>query len=172
MENLRWVGIGMIIVALDLRFNGIDFATDAVGWVIALLGLLALAKMHPGFAISTAGAGVGLVAWAAHPWLGVGKDVAELAELVAQTSIVFATCTALMSLVPQKRSSANVIRWADLGIGIVALLAIAALRDTDGAALLVVPLVLIGLGIFIAFLVLLFRCARLGPQRPVSHPAG
>jgi hypothetical protein len=169
VDDLRFLGIGLIVVAVDLRFNGIDIATDAVGWLVALGSLLSLGKRHLGFRVSGIAAGIGLAAWAADPWLGVDRELAELVELVAQTTIVFATCTALMALVPAKASSANLIRWLDLGIGVVALLAIAALRDSAAAAALVIPLVVVGLGVFVAFLVLVFRCAEIDPQ-PVTHP--
>jgi hypothetical protein len=97
MGALKLLGVGLVVVALDLRLNGVDFLTDVVGWVLALVALLSLAKLHAGFLVAAVAAGGGLVAWAANPWLGVSQDAAGVAETVSQTVLVFATCTALSS---------------------------------------------------------------------------
>ena len=176
MSSLNLVAIGFLVVTFDLRVSGVDIATDGFGWGLALLGLALVARMHRGFAVAALAAAGGLVSWAAHPWLGVTQGSAEVAELVAQTVLVFATCTALMDLVPEKRRSAEKIRWADFGISLVGLLGVAAISagapdDVDGLALLVIPLVLFALFVLACFIVLLFRCARTAPPL-VSHPVG
>ena len=166
MDNLRWVGIGLIVVFVDLRFNGADFVSDSVGWVVAAVALFSLAPLHRLFGVSAAAAVVGLFSWAADPWLGVDQEPASVAEILAQTVIVFATCTALMELVPDKRDSANLIRWLDLGLGLLALALGAAFEGETGggAVVLVLLLVIPALAVYVAFLVLLFRCARLSPE--------
>jgi hypothetical protein len=147
-----------------------------VGWVVAALGLLSLSDLHRGLRIAGAAAAVGLLAWAADPWLGVDQGLAAIVEVVAQTVIVFATCTALMELVPAKRESANLIRWWDLGIGLVVMLFTVLLDGTRGSApgllILVLLLVVPALVVYVAFLVLLFRCAGSDPATPVTHPGG
>lgn len=164
MGELKLLGAGLLVVALDLRLNGVDFLTDVVGWVMAIVALLSLAKLHGGFLVAAFAAGVGLVAWAANPWLGVDQDVAATAETVAQTVLVFASCTALMALVPQQRRTADQIRWWDLGLALLATALGWALEGTDdGAAFLVLLLIVPVLGVYIWFLVLLFRCANEEP---------
>ena len=164
MRELKMLGVGLIIVALDLRIDGFDVLTDAVGWVMALVGLFSLAKLHGGFLVAAFAACAGLLAWAANPWLGVSQDVATMAETIAQTVLVFATCTALMTLVPAQRRTADLIRWWDLGLGIVVTLLGWALEGADsGPALLVLLLIVPVIGVYIWFLVLLFRCAEEEP---------
>ena len=173
MDNLRWVAIGLIVVAIDLRFNGADIVTDGVGWLVALVGLLALTKLHGGFRVAAVAAAVGGVAWAGDPWLHLDQDLASWGEIAAQTVVVFAMCTALMDLVPEKRESANQIRWADLALGLLAAL-LGALFEGQydaGPALLILLLVIPALVVYVCFLVLVFRCARIDPE-PVTHPAG
>jgi len=166
MGELRWVGSGLLLVFVDLRFNGVDFATDSVGWVLAAAGLFALQRWHAGFGLGGAAAVVGFLAWAGDPWLGVDQGIASTVETVAQTVIVFATCTALMVLVPEKRRSADLIRWWDLGLGLVALLVGFLFAGEEGgvAVLLVLTLVVPVLVVYVAFLVLLFRCAPFTPE--------
>lgn len=174
MGELRWVGFGLVLVVVDLRFNGIDFATDAVGWVLAAAGLTSLQRWHAGFGVGAAAAALGFLAWAADPWLGLEQGIASTLEGVAQTVIVFTTCTALMALVPEKRRSAELIRWWDLGLGLV-VLAISLLlegQSSNDAAVLVLLLIVPVFVVYIAFLVLLFRCAPLAPRPSVTHPAG
>jgi hypothetical protein len=154
------------VIVVDLRFDGVDFATDAFGWALALHGLVALSRLHVGFRVAGAAAACGLVAWAADPWLGVDRDLASSVEGVAQTVIVFATCTALMTLVPDRRRTADLIRWWDLGLGL-AVLAIGFLMEGQSgsdAAFLVLLLIVPVFVVYIAFLVLLFRCAPLTPR--------
>lgn len=174
MGDLRWVAWGLIIVAVDLRFEGADIATDAVGWLVALGGSMSLAKLHGGFQVSAAAAVVGLAAWAGDPWLGVDRDLASLAELAAQTTIGFATCTAIMALMPEKRASADRLRWWNLGLGLLALTLAALFHDEagNGVFLMILLVVIPAIVVYIGFLVLLFRCARLQPRPPVTHPAG
>lgn len=166
MGELRWVGLGLLVVFVDLRFNGVDFVTDLVGWVLAAAGLFSLQRWHSLFGIGGAAAVVGFLAWAADPWLGVDQGIASTLEGVAQTVIVFTTCTALMALVPEKRRSADLIRWWDLGLGL-AVLAISFLMEGQSgsdAAFLVLLLIVPVFVVYIAFLVLLFRCAPLAPR--------
>ena len=163
MDDLRWVAIGLIIVAVDVRIDGIDVVTDALGWVVTLVALVSLAGLHPGLRLAAVAAAVGLAAWAANPWLGVDQDAAAVAETVAQTAVVFAVCTALMHLVPDKRTAANLIRWGDLALIAVAALAARAFDGQDDAAALVIPLVVMGITVFVCFLVLLFQSSRLPP---------
>jgi hypothetical protein len=125
-----------------------------------------LSRLHPGFQAGAVAALVGCIAWAGDPWLGLDRDLAALAEGAAQTVIVFGCCTALMTLVPEKRGSADRIRWWDLGLGLFVVL-VTALLDGDqgtGLAPLVLLLIVPVFVVYIAFLVLLFRCAPLAPQ--------
>lgn len=170
MDSLRTVAVGLIIVAVDLRFNGADIITDGIGWLVAFVGLLGLAKLHGGFQMALVATAVGGLAWAGDPWLGVDRDLASWGELAAQTVVVFAMCTALMSLVPAKSESANTIRWADLALGLLAVLVGAMFEGQydAGPALLILLLIIPALVIYVCFLVLLFRCAPLTPEPAVA----
>jgi hypothetical protein len=170
MGELRLVAFGLIVVVVDLRFNGVDIATDIAGWALAGVGLTTLSRLHEGFQVAAVATVVGAVAWAGDPWLGIDRGLAAVAESVAQTVIVFACCTALIALVPEKRSSADQIRWWDLGLGVVVLAAVTLLEGRE--APLVTPLLILAIVpvfvVYIAFLVLLFRCAPLAPRAPAA----
>jgi hypothetical protein len=173
--ELRLVAFGLIVVLVDFRVDGLDLATDIFGWILAWFGFVMLSKLHGGFQAGAVAAVVGGVAWAGDPWLGLDRDLAALAEGAAQTVIVFGSCTALMTLVPEKRGSADQIRWLDLGLGCLVLLftvLVDGQEDSAAALVLVLLLIIPVFIVYIAFLVLLFRCAGLTPRPPVIRPAG
>ena len=96
------------------------------------------------------------------------------ASVVSQTVLVFATCTAIMAVLPERARTANLIRWWDLGLSLLAGVMTLAFRgtytslDDAGAALLVIPVVIVALGIYVWFLVLLWRC---GGDEPAAQAA-
>jgi hypothetical protein len=163
MDNLRYVALGLIVVAVDLRFEGIDFLTDALGWVVAGASLAGLAQLHAGFRVAAFACLAGLVAWAGDPWLGIDQDITSSVEYVAQTVVAFAVCTALMSVVPKRRRTADLIRWWDLALSIFIAVLAAALDGETSVTPLVLLLIVPVVWVFVAFLVLLFRCAREQP---------
>jgi len=158
LKPLAAMGWGLLLVLLDLRVNGLDLVPDPVGWLAVLLAARSLSPLHRAFAWSVAASVLGLVA-SVPEWLGTGGALVSAATSVAETVLVFATCTAIIALVPARRSAADAIRWADLGLSLafVPVLLLAAADPDLGALTLLVGLA--AMVVFVCFLVLLFRTA-------------
>jgi hypothetical protein len=154
---------GLLLVVVDIRV-GVDVVPDPLGWLLALGAAASLSRLHGGFTVATVACGLGLLA-SVPDWLGGRGDVLTMATAVAETVLVFATCTAIVDLVPGRRAGANAIRWWDLGLT-VGLLPVIALAGWEPG--LTAVALLVGLGalvVFVCFLVLLFRAAGDQPVR-------
>ncbi len=171
MEPLRTLAWGLLVVAVDLNVNQLDLVADPVGWGLVVLAAIRLRPLHPAFGAAVAAAVLGLVA-SVPAWLGVEGLPLTVALGLAQVGVLFAVCTALMDLVPARRSVAARLRvWGvvlPVALGVLLLL----VRAGDGPERvpLVVLVVLAGLAlvvVFVWFLVLLFQSSRLGPGAPV-----
>ena len=155
--------IGFLLVILDFRFDGFDLIPDLLGWVIVLAGLMPLAGRSRGFAAAGAAAAVGVLL-ALPQQLSEPGPVIGLLEAVAETVLLFGTCTGVIALVadPQVRRTANRIRGADGGRTAVATaVSLAAGGGTavsvdEAMVLPLLVLVLVGLGIVVWFLLFLW----------------
>jgi len=145
-----------VIVVLDLRFEGVDVVLDPLGWLVALFALAGLAKEHPAFGIASLACLVG-GAVSVPDWFGPGGNFVTLVTGLAETVVVFATCTGVMAVCPQERRTADRLRWWVLGLGLALLALAPAARDL---AALVIAVGLAGVVVFVLFLVMLFRAAR------------
>ncbi|HSX66918.1 hypothetical protein [Nocardioides sp.] len=155
--------LGLLIVLVDLRFNGFDIVSDPVGWVLAMVVLLGLARRHTGFAVAAASAIAGTFV-SLCTVLSEPGTVLSVVEGVALTGVVFGTCTALIALAlsPTDRRAADIIRWLDLGLTVLSLLAAGTAGDetvqVGGAAgLLVVIGVMAAIVTVVWFLVVVWR---------------
>lgn len=54
MGSLRWVAVGMIVVALDLRVDGLDLVPDPLGYAAVWAGLGSHTARHRGFVVAVA----------------------------------------------------------------------------------------------------------------------
>lgn len=163
MTPLARVGWGLLVVALDLRIEGLDLLVDPLGWALALSGWFALQGRNSWFGGAVAGGLVGCavsIFAVTQPLDGLPSMV----DTIAQTAVVFCTCSAIARLAGNlaDRKAANTIKWLDLGLGIVAALVVVAARSTEagGMVVLVLPLIVAALATFVWFLVLVFRVGR------------
>ena len=158
LKPLAATAWGLLLVVLDLRIDDLDLLPDPVGWLVVLLAVGSLSRLHRAFAVAAAAAALGLVA-SVPDWMAPGQSLVAMATSVAETVLVFATCTGIMSLAPDRRASANAIRWWDLGLSValVPVLALAAADPAFGVA--AVLLGIAALVVLICFVVLLFRTA-------------
>lgn len=159
LAPLRTVALALLLVLVDLRFDGFDVLPDPVGWAVAAVVLGRVAGLHRAFAVATAAAVVCLVVSVP----GTFTDRLGLlgaADTAATTVFVFAVCTAVRALVPSEAVSAGQLRWADLGLtaALVVLLLLATLDPEVGILALVVGLC--ALVVFVLFLLLLARVGR------------
>lgn len=160
MPPLARVALGLVIVVLDLRFEGVDLMPDPVGWALVLWGLVPLAGRHRGFGAGVAAALVGALLSVPQVLAEPGEALGTL-QAVVETVLVFGTCTAIGGLADEARvrTTANRIRWTDLGLTVVltglASLPVEQPRDVTGVAALAVALGLATLVVMVWFLVFL-----------------
>ena len=162
MTPLGKVVVGLLLVFVDLRIDGFDVVPDVIGWALALIGLHPLSRRHGGFLAAAVAAGIGIVLALPQQLVEPGSVLRTL-EAVAETVLVFGTCTGIIALVaePSVRRTANRIRWTDLGLGLLAtLLGLALGQDSSlsgGAVVPVLVLALATIAVVIWFLVFLWR---------------
>jgi hypothetical protein len=173
-STLAW---GLIIVIADLRFEGVDVVPDPIGWLMVVVALGQLSSRHPALGIGSVAAVVGGIA-SVPEWFGQGGGPVPVITAVAETLLVFTTCTAIMDLVPAERRTANLVRWWDLGFALVLTPALLASDVPRGLGPFLLAIGLAGLVTVVVFVVLLFRVARqpdresAGYARPPQHDAG
>lgn len=176
LQPLRLAAWGMLLVFFDFKFEGIDLIPDPIGWLAAALATSSLAGRSIAgariFGIASLAATVALLI-SLPDWIGVTGTFLETAGVVTHTAFVFATCTAIMVAAPSQRAPANAIRWLDLGLA--ALIVVLGLLISDqpvghDAEALVLVLVLLGLAVFVWFIVLLFSTEN-PPGVPTHDPS-
>jgi hypothetical protein len=166
---------GLLIVVCDLRVDGFDLISDPIGWILVLVALLGLTRLHVGFVLAAAAAGLGTLVGCGAVLDEPGVMLREL-ESIAMTGVVFGTCTAVVALAASSRdrSAANTIRWIDLGLTALGFVAAflsggETVEVGEEGALLIVPLLLLAFGVLIWFLVLVWRVDLL--EEPAESPA-
>lgn len=196
MRALTLVGWGLLVVLLDLRFDGFDVVMDPVGWAMVVAGLGRLRHRHPGLATARAAAMAAGVVSVVQVVLALANPIASawvsVAEALLDLAVVVPLCTAVASLLadhdPRRARTVTTIRTAEIVLTVV-LLPVAvwgAMTTPPGsvesmttvdAGWLTVPgiaLVLAGLGVRVWLLVLLFQAAPQvdGEERPVAGSEG
>ncbi|NYG56644.1 hypothetical protein [Nocardioides perillae] len=175
LAPLRTMAFGLLVVLVDLRFDGFDVLPDPVGWVVAVVVVSRLAGLHRAFTVATAASVVCLLV-SVPGVLATDLGLLGALDTAATTVFVFAVCTAVRALVRDEAVAADQLRWADLGLTVVlvALLLLAVLEPGVGVLALVVGLCL--LIVFVLFLLLLARVGRAAapaaPAAPVGPPPG
>lgn len=167
---LRLVGWGLLMVVFDFRFDQIDLIPDPLGWFAAALASGSLARRGIAGARAfgvAAVAAVLLLLFSLPDWVGAGDALLEDAVMVVHTAFVFATCTAIIAAAPPRASWADPIRWLDLGLT-VAIVVLELIVDGPDAAGLLLVVGLLGLAVYVWFLVLLFSAAKL-PGVPAGN---
>ncbi|MDO7869376.1 hypothetical protein [Nocardioides jiangxiensis] len=166
MTGLGMLVGGFLVVIADLRFDGFDVISDPVGWMFVLVGLAGLTRLHPGFTVAALSSVVGLVLSVGSVTAPPGALLGTL-ESVAMTGVVFGTCTAILALsaAERDRRAAQVIRWIDLALTAVGLVAFTAVdggqvQVHSDLAPVVVVLAVTAFAVGIWFLVLAWRVRR------------
>jgi len=167
LRPLGTMAQGLLLVIIDIRIQHVDLVPDPIGWVMALVACQRLVAQHVAFKAVTAACVVGLVC-SLPDWVGVTGALLTVPVAVAETVVVFATCSAVMALLPARRSTANALRWWDLGLLVAGLLVVAVARREPDVDLAVVVLAVTQLVVFIWFVVLLFRASREHPNPPAK----
>ncbi|MEZ5097129.1 MAG: hypothetical protein R2731_14115 [Nocardioides sp.] len=98
---------GFLLAALDLRINGVDLLPDPVGWVLAAVGVWALAGRSLGFRVAAVLASVEAVV--SLPLVVSEEIPAPLSSLdvLLQTGFVFAVCSGLIAALPHRPDKAG-----------------------------------------------------------------
>lgn len=167
LAPLRTMAWGLVLVVVDLRVQHVDLVPDPIGWVMALVAAQRLVALHDAFKAVLAACVVGLVC-SLPDWVGVTGHLVTILVSVAETVIVFATCLAIMALLPARRTTANTIRWWDLGLLLAGWLVVAVAPRDQGIDLAVVVLAISQLVVLVCFVVLLFRASREHPNPPAK----
>lgn len=166
MTSLGMLVAGFLIVIADLRIKGFDLITDPIGWVLALVALAGLTRLHWGFTLAAASSVAGLI-------VSVGsiqqptEGLLGTAESIVMTGVVFGTCSAILALSSSARDrrAADVIRWVDLALTVFVVASSPWTPDekvdvSGAAAFPLVALVILALGVVIWFLLLVWRVRR------------
>ncbi|MDO8147308.1 hypothetical protein Q6350_02580 [Isoptericola sp. b515] len=129
MRPLQIVVGGLVIVVLDLRFDGFDVVVDLIGWILVVKALRLLAVRDRAFAVAAVGAvlgGLGSIVQLV-PGLTVGAGVVSVlgaVETLALTVVVVAICTGIARVLahePQVVRHARILRATDVALTVVAL---------------------------------------------------
>ncbi|MDO8143447.1 hypothetical protein [Isoptericola sp. 178] len=176
MRPLQIVVGGLVIVVLDLRFDGFDVVVDLIGWILVVKALRLLAVRDRAFAVAAVGAvlgGLGSIVQLV-PGLTVGDGVLSVlgaVETLALTVVVVATCTGIIHVLaaePRVVRHARILRALDVAFTVIALglgsspLLFSA-GSVPGAAVgpvgagVVLLLAALGFAVLIWFLVFLWR---------------
>lgn len=164
------VAWGLLLVFIDLRFNGFDVIPDMLGWVLIVWGAAALRGRSGWFELAGAGGIVGTV-------LSVPLLLAEpgpalmVVEALAQTAVVFGTCSGVRAVTGEASvtRTADGIRWLDLGLLVVLLLAWSVTGPVPVETVWAIPLAVVSFGVVIWFLVFLFRLTGHPTLQERSH---
>ena len=166
LSLLAW---GLLLAVADVRVNGVDLLPDVVGWGMGMVAALVLGPWDRAFAVAGLGCGLGLLA-SVLELLGARGAPTSTATSVAETLAVFGSCTAVMRLVPERRATANALRWWELGLTLAFLLLVTLTAENHDFGL---PALLVGLAalvVLVCVIVLLFRAARTEPPRGKKSP--
>lgn len=167
MRPLATLAWGLLLVVLDFRVQGVDLLPDPIGWGLGAVAALSLfrsvGKAQPEarrwFAATCVACTAALLP-AVPEWVGVQHPIITVAVAVAQTVVVFATCTGVMSVLPARRATANAVRWSDLGTASLLAVLMGGATVVPELAPLALLTALATLAVLVWFLVLLFQAAK------------
>ena len=190
MTPMGRVALGLVVVGLDLTWEGFDVIPDPLGWAVAAMALGELATRHRWFGVAArcawAAALVSLVAWV--PVWGSPPDVPWVLSTLTtllDVAVVVLVCSAFVDLLagpdPGAARQAAVIRWLDPVVAVTGLaLTLWAVSTYPGAqpagidagplTPLALVLVVLGLGVRVWFLVLVLRGGDHLADPAARHP--
>lgn len=172
LKSLSTVAWAQLLVFVDFRIDGVDLIPDPLGWLISAIALGSLAGLNPGFRVASIACFVAILP-SAPEMFGAENEVLDVLITIATTVLIFATCSGVMGSAPALHGSANALRWADLWATCAMVPLMLAVESDEDLEALVVLAVVAMLGLFVWFLVLLFRASRApgGVPRPAGAPA-
>ncbi|WP_377642603.1 hypothetical protein [Oryzobacter terrae] len=176
MRALSLVGVGLLVVFLDLRIEGFDLIADPVGWGLVAAGASRLRERHPaGFDLARYAAVAAAVTSAVEAVLVLGSPGAgawlSVVVTLLDLAVVVGLCTALAALLDaagdRRSASARLIRAGDVALTVVMapLLAWGAVAGLDGsmssyeaagAGLVFLGVLVVGVALRLWLVVLLF----------------
>lgn len=178
MRTLSLLGLGLLLVLLDLSINGVDLVADWAGWLVALL---ACAGLPPGLrparltATGTVALAVSVVTWVP----GVLDTAAlplPLAWALSVPEILFGLMLALAVAAAAGVAGDDSARgwWRLVAAGHVVMLLLPPVVYGAGIVTVLVVGVVVGLAAAITEIVLCFRHSgrpwAQGPAAPVPQP--
>jgi len=164
MRASRLVGFGMLIVLVDLRYEGFDFVVDLVGWAMAYAGLRKLYVLDQAFRTAAGFAFLGAATAVAEllppfaGWLGV-------LETIAWAGVVIPACTGLLRVAERAgdRRIANYarrLRSAEFVAVVMALLIGWGIDAEGGLGLVAFLTVALGFATAVLFILLMLSSSR------------
>ena len=156
MTPLSRFVVGMALVLIDLRVNGLDLVPDVAGWALVLAGLLPLLGRSGWFQVASAAAVVELLV-SVFELTSTDNDLTGFIDTLASPVLIFAVTTGIIGATRSEevRAAGDPVRWTNLVIGLVTILVVIAYRGRttleDGVAFVVV-FVLVALAAVIWFL--------------------
>jgi len=167
MKGFASVAWAVLLVSFDIRVDGIDFIPDVPGWAIGGVALQRLAGRNEWFGMAALAAVPGF-AVSLIDFTGEHVDLDNLVSGLAMFWLGVATCTGIARVwdrTPIAATARSVRTWWVL-TSLAGLVVLALAASTEGAAPLVIAWALVGLGVLVWFVVLLFRV-----DRPENAPA-
>ena len=168
MRPLATLAWGLLLVVLDFRIGGgVDLVPDPIGWVIGAVAahnlFRSVGESRPDarrwFAVTSATCAAAVLP-AVPEWAGVQHPIILVAVSVAETVVVFAACTGIMSVLPTRRATANVVRWSNLGTAAALAVLVAGANVEPELAPLALLTGVAALAVLVWFLILLFQAAK------------
>ena len=114
--------LGLVVVLVDLRYEGFDLVPDWAGWLVVALALRQVAERHPALRVATAlsavAVGLSLLRWTPLFTDDSGNHgVAATIEALLTSGVVVAVCWALVDVLAAadraRARHAAAIRWLD-----------------------------------------------------------
>ena len=169
MPSLAKVAWGLILVFVDLRFDGFDVVPDLVGWILVLAGITPLSKLSGWFAVAFWAGAAGLLA-AVVQLLEPTNAVGAILEGSAQMMVCVGITTAVIAMLPDEDlvRRARMVRGWSVGLGLLGIAAVVlGPRERVEVDRALVPLLLVvvvaALALMVVWLRLLFALARHDP---------
>ena len=161
MAPLTRFVIGFVVVLLDFRIDGFDLLPDLVGWTLVLTAVVALRRRSGWFRVAAVAAAIELLV-SLTELTQAASELSALVDAVATTVLLFAVTSGVIAGVgtDEIRASGDPVRWTNLVLGVVSVLAVALLAGggaPDAGTGLVLILVLASLAAAVWFLVFCWR---------------
>jgi hypothetical protein len=164
MSASRLVGLGMLIVLVDLRYHGFDVVVDLVGWAMAYAGLRKLYLFDKAFRAAAGFAFVGAISSVAALILQAdgGVNLFSVVATIAWAGVVIPTCTGLMRVAETGVANyARRLRSAEFVAVVMTLLVGWGIDAEGGLGVIAFLSLVLGFGTAVLFILLMLGRSRL-----------